>query len=123
MFVFALFCFVLFFTKDISSSLTKSHEKHEVPETLPKPKPKTGGGGGGLFDGDDEDDLFSGATSKPSPAAPVVSGTCMNPCVSIQILVSVIFEDIYSVFNCKLAIQLYIHGCTVGNVFYFIFLI
>lgn len=42
---------------------------------MTKPKPKTGGGGGGggLFDGDDEDDLFSGITSKPS-TAPVEQG-------------------------------------------------
>ena len=48
-----------------------------MSETKPKPKSKGGGGGLGLFDGDDEDDLFSGTASKPS-TAPVAQGllTC-----------------------------------------------
>ena len=42
---------------------------------MTKPKPKTvgGGGGSGLFDGDDEDDLFSGTSTKSS-TAPVAQG-------------------------------------------------
>lgn len=43
-----------------------------------KAKPKIGGGGGGLFDGEDEDDLFSGTNSKPSPA-PVAQGISFMP--------------------------------------------
>ena len=60
-------CLILFLvTKgEVTSSITKCRESYES-ET--KPKPKTGKGRGGLFDGDDEDDLFSGTTSKPSPA-------------------------------------------------------
>ena len=41
---------------------------------MARPKPKTvGGGGSGLFDGDDEDDLFSSTSTKPS-TAPVAQG-------------------------------------------------
>ncbi|RMX42087.1 hypothetical protein pdam_00001226 [Pocillopora damicornis] len=58
--------------EDITTSLTKNHQKHEETET--KPKPKSGGGGGGLFDGDDDDDLFSGTTFKPSAASPLPAG-------------------------------------------------
>lgn len=45
-----------------SSKVTKS----SVEEPVPKPKPMAAGGGGGLFDGDDEDDLFTSTKSKPS---------------------------------------------------------
>lgn len=38
-----------------------------------KPKPKSEVKGGGLFDGDDEDDLFTSTTSKPSPT-PTMQG-------------------------------------------------
>lgn len=69
-------CHILFLlTKGITSSITKRRESQES-ET--KPKPKTGGGGGRLFDGDDEDDLFSGTKSKPSPA-PVAQGMSFVP--------------------------------------------
>lgn len=60
----AILLILLLLTKGVTSSITKRRESRES-ET--KPKPKTRGGGGGLFDGDDEDDLFSGTTSKPSP--------------------------------------------------------
>ena len=62
---------------DLTSSITKRRPSHES-ETKPKPKPKTERGGGGLFDGDDEDDLFSGRTSKPSPA-PATQGMLFAP--------------------------------------------
>ena len=64
----------------MTSSITKRQESRGESET--KPKPKTGGGGGGLFDGDDEDDLFSGTTSKPShtPAAQGMSFVPKNTC-------------------------------------------
>lgn len=62
---------------DVTSSITKRRPSHES-ETKPKPKPKTERGGGRLFDGDDEDDLFSGTTSKPSPA-PATQGMLFAP--------------------------------------------
>ena len=59
----------------MTSSITKRRASHES-ET--KSKPKTERGGGGLFDGDDEDDLFSGSTSKPS-AVPAAQGMLFVP--------------------------------------------
>lgn len=64
-------CFIPL-TKDLTSSLTKRRESQES-ETKPILKTVGGGDGGRLFDGDDEDDLFSGTTSKPS-SAPVAQG-------------------------------------------------
>jgi len=76
---------LLLLTKGVTSSITKRRESHES-ET--KPKPKAGGGGGGLFDGDDEDDLFSGTTSKPAPttAAQGMSFVLRCQCTAVQTL-------------------------------------
>ena len=47
--------------------------------TKPKPEVK----GGGLFDGDDEDDLFTSTTSKPSTAPTTQGMLTQNDC-SVQ---------------------------------------
>lgn len=57
-----------------------------------KPKPKSEVKGGGLFDGDDEDDLFTSSTSKPSPAPTTQGVVTENDCSTLRPAQNCVFQ-------------------------------
>lgn len=57
-----------------------------------KPKPKSEVKGGGLFDGDDEDDLFTSTTSKPSTTPTAQGMVTQNDCSILGPILNGVFQ-------------------------------
>ena len=57
-----------------------------------KPKPKSEVKGGGLFDGDDEDDLFTSTTSKPSTAPTTQGMLTQSDCSILRPTLNGVFQ-------------------------------